>query len=85
VDVSGPAILLGVLDNALLADWCLRYLDAPFKRVLFRSGHLSEVVGVELLSGLHVVVKARPFQPRIAGCLRVQAELARGFLVRSGV
>jgi Phosphotransferase enzyme family len=30
-----------------------------------------------LLNGLHVVVKARPFQPRIAGCLRVQAELAR--------
>lgn len=52
-------------------------MDAPLKHVLFRSGHLSEVVGVELLSGLHVVVKARPFQARIAGCLRVQAELAR--------
>jgi hypothetical protein len=38
---------------------------------------VSEVVGVELSSGLHVVVKARPFQPRIAGCLRVQVELAR--------
>src|SRR4030095_4225836 len=69
--------MLGVLDDALLGDWCLRYLDAPVKRVLFRSGYLSEVVGVELLSGLHVVVKARPFQPRMAGCLRVQAELAR--------
>jgi Phosphotransferase enzyme family len=66
----------GVLDNALLADWCLRYLDAPLKRVLFRSGHLSEVVGVELLTGPHVVVKARPARPRIAGCLRAQAELA---------
>jgi len=31
----------------LLADWCLRYLGAPFDRVLFRSGFLSEVVGVE--------------------------------------
>ena len=71
------AILLGVLDDALLADWCLRYLDAPLKRVLFRSGHLSEVVGVELSSGLCVVIKARPSQPRIVGCLRVQAELAR--------
>jgi Phosphotransferase enzyme family len=66
-----------VLDDALLGDWCLRYLDAPPNRVLFRSGHVSEVVGVELSSGLHVVVKARPFQTRIAGCLRVQAELAR--------
>jgi Phosphotransferase enzyme family len=65
-----------VLDDELLADWCLGYLDVPLKRVLFRSGHVSEVVGVELLSGLHVVVKARPFQPRIVGCLRVQAELA---------
>ena len=66
-----------MLDDALLADWCLRYLGAPFERVLFRSGFLSEVVGVELSSGLRAVVKARPFQPRIAGCLQVQAALAR--------
>lgn len=65
-----------MLDDQLLADWCLRHLDAPLDRVLFRSGHISEVVGVELSNGRHVVVKARPFQPRIAGCLRVQAELA---------
>ena len=70
-----------MLDDALLADWCLRYLGAPFERVLFRSGFLSDVVGVELPSGLRVVVKVRPFQPRIAGCLQVQAALARaGFL-----
>jgi hypothetical protein len=66
-----------VLDDAFLADWCLRYLGAPFERVLFRSGFLSEVVGVELSSGLRAVVKARPFQPRIGGCLQVQAALAR--------
>ena len=71
------AILLSVLDEALLASWCLRYLDAPLERVVFRSGHLSDVLGVELSNGLHAVVKARPFQPRIAGCVRVQAELAR--------
>src|SRR6185437_14442398 len=65
------------LDDAFLADWCLRYLGAPFERVLFRSGFLSEVVGVELSSGLRAVVKARPFQPRIGGCLQVQAALAR--------
>src|SRR5215475_6614816 len=70
-------MLPGVLDDALLADWCLRYLGAPFKRVLFRSGFLSEVVRVELPGGLRAVVKARPFQPRIAGCLQVQAALAR--------
>jgi hypothetical protein len=66
-----------VLDEPLLADWCLRYLGASLKHVLFRSGHVSEVVGVELSSGLHAVVKARPFQPRIGGCLRVQDALAR--------
>jgi Phosphotransferase enzyme family len=65
-----------VLDDALLAGWCLRHLDAPLERVVFRSGHVSEVLGLELSDGLHVVVKARPFQPRITGCLRVQAELA---------
>jgi hypothetical protein len=70
------AILLSVLDKALLADWCLQYLGAPLERVVFRSGHLSEVLGVELSEGLQVVVKARPFQSRIAGCVRVQAELA---------
>ena len=69
--------LPGVFDDRLLADWCLRYLGAPLDRVLFRSGFLSEVVGVELSSGLRAVVKARPFQPRIAGCLQVQAALAR--------
>lgn len=71
------AILLSVLDEVFLADWCLRYLGAPLERVVFRTGQVSEVVGVELSRGLRVVVKARPFHPRIAGCLRVQAELAR--------
>ena len=65
-----------MFDDGLLADWCLRYLGAPPDRVLFRSGFLSEVVGVELSSGLRAVVKARPFQPRIAGCLQIQAALA---------
>jgi hypothetical protein len=66
-----------LLDDALLADWCLRHLDGSLDQVLFRSGHVSEVVGVELSNGLHAVVKARPFQPRIHGCLRIQADLAR--------
>jgi hypothetical protein len=65
-----------VLDDALLADWCLRHLGVSVDRVLFRSGFLSQVVGVELSSGLRAVVKARPFQPRIAVCLEVQAALA---------
>jgi hypothetical protein len=75
--VSCVEILLGVLDDVVLADWCRRYLGAPPGRVLFRSGHVSDVVGVELSSGTQAVIKARPFQPRIGGCLHIQAELAR--------
>ena len=66
-----------VLDDVLLTDWCLRHLGASVERMLFRSGFLSDVVGVELSSGLRAVVKARTFQPRIAACLHVQAALAR--------
>jgi hypothetical protein len=66
-----------VLDDALLTDWCRQHLDGPVERVIFRSGFLSEVIGVELASGLRAVVKARAFQHRISGCLQVQAALAR--------
>jgi hypothetical protein len=68
--------LPGVLDDRLVAEWCRRYLGSPPALVLFRSGFLSDVIGVELSSGLRAVVKARPFQPRIVGCLQVQAALA---------
>jgi hypothetical protein len=44
--------------------------------VLFRSGHLSQVVGVELADGRTVVIKARPAGRRIAGCVAVQRHLA---------
>ena len=64
-------------DQAFLADWCGRYLGARPARVLFRSGHLCEVTGVELADGRRVVIKARPAAPRIAGCVAVQGHLAR--------
>jgi hypothetical protein len=66
-----------VLDHAYLDSWCDRYLGAQVAGTLFRSGHLSEVVGVELVDGRRVVIKARPADPRIAGCLTVQEHLAR--------
>ena len=65
-----------MLGDALLADWCLRYLGVPLNRVLFRSGFLSDVVGVELSSGLPGSGESASFQPRIADCLQVQAALA---------
>jgi hypothetical protein len=66
-----------MLDKAFLADWCSRYLGSRPVGDLFRSGHLSEVAGVELGDGRQVVVKIRPTDPRIAGCFAVQEHLAR--------
>ena len=64
-------------DGEFLAEWCERYLGARPARVLFRAGHLSEVTGAELVDGRQVVVKTRPADPRIAGCVAVQQHLAR--------
>jgi Ser/Thr protein kinase RdoA (MazF antagonist) len=66
-----------MLGDAFLADWCDRYLGARPARMLFRSGHLSEVAAAELTDGRRVVIKARPSDPRIAGCTAVQGHLAR--------
>jgi hypothetical protein len=70
-------ILPSVVDDKMLGQWCHRYLEDGLGSVLFRSGHLSEVVGVQLTSGRQVVVKVRPYAPRLAGCLAVQGHLAR--------
>jgi len=66
-----------VLDDAAVSAWCARELGAPLGRVLFRSGHLSQVVGVELADGRPAVIKIRPYEPRLAGCVAVQAHLAQ--------
>lgn len=66
-----------LLTDSELAQWCERALGSAPSRLLFRAGYLSQVVGVELKNGQRVVVKARPFEERIAGCVAVQAELAR--------
>ncbi len=65
-----------MLDDTRLSDWCLRHLGKPLERVLFRSGFLSDVVGVELSDGLRVVVKSRPAEARIVGCVQVHVALA---------
>jgi hypothetical protein len=74
---ASARILVTVLDDAFLADWCDRHLGARPACVLFRSGHLSQVVAAELADGRRVVIKARPSDPRIAGCTAVQEHLAR--------
>src|SRR5262249_6171351 len=68
------------MDAVLLRDWCVRWLGAERARVLFRKGHLSAVIGLELRTHQHVVVKTRPADARVAGCVAVQRHLfARGF------
>jgi Ser/Thr protein kinase RdoA (MazF antagonist) len=66
-----------VLNDKTLGEWCREHLEDGLGSVLFRSGHLSEVVGVQLDSGRQVVIKARPYDPRLMGCLAVQDHLAR--------
>lgn len=45
--------------------------------VHFESGYSSAVFGLELVSGSRVVVKARPWSPRLQACTEVQRRLAR--------
>lgn len=66
-----------MVDDKVLGEWCHQHLEDGLGSVLFRSGHLSEVVGVQLNSGRQVVVKARPYDPRLVGCVAVQDHLAR--------
>jgi hypothetical protein len=52
--------------------WCQQQLGAEPVEELFRSGHLSLVVGLRLADDRRVVVKARPAAARVAGCVAVQ-------------
>lgn len=66
---------IGEVDPDRLAQWCLEHLGSPPAEQLFRSGHLSAVIGVRLIDGREVVVKIRPGSPRIAGCVDVQRRM----------
>jgi hypothetical protein len=44
-------ILPSVVDDEALGEWCHQHLEDGLGAVLFRSGHLSEVVGAQLTSG----------------------------------
>jgi hypothetical protein len=58
-----------------LAQWCEVHLGSRPAGELFRSGHLSVVIGLRLDDGRAVVVKVRPASPRIAACTEVQRRL----------
>jgi hypothetical protein len=63
------------MDAAALARWCERALASPPARILFESGYLSQVLGVELDDGRRVVVKVRPWADRLVACARVHSAL----------
>ena len=60
--------------------WCQQWLSAEPTQVLFEAGHLSSVIGLQLVDGRAVVLKARPPADRIQACVKVQHHLwAAGF------
>jgi hypothetical protein len=62
-------------DPARIAQWCLEHLGSPPAGEIFRSGHLSAVIGLRLADSREVVVKVRPDLPRVAACVEVQRRL----------
>ncbi|MBO0746614.1 MAG: hypothetical protein J2P43_16460, partial [Candidatus Dormibacteraeota bacterium] len=54
-----------VVDATSLAAWCELHLGSRPDRELFRTGHLTCVIGTRLADGREVVVRVRPAAPRI--------------------
>lgn len=63
------------IDPGRLALWCAEHLGSPPAAELFRSGHLSAVIGLRLADDREVVVKVRPHSPRLVACVEVQRRL----------
>lgn len=64
----------------LFVRWCLWHLGSAPSYEIFRTGHLSEVVGVRLADGRDVVVKIRPRSARLEATTEIQRRLyANGF------
>jgi hypothetical protein len=63
---------MDAIDPGRLTRWCVEHLGSAPAREIFRSGHLSAVIGLRLADGREVVVKIRPDARRIAACVEVQ-------------
>ncbi|HEY7268698.1 MAG TPA: hypothetical protein VH951_02610 [Dehalococcoidia bacterium] len=57
--------------DARISEWCLEYLGSRPVETLFRSSHLSTVIGFRLADQRQVVVKVRPDEPRLRECFRI--------------
>lgn len=60
-----------------LAAWCEAALGSRIAETIFERGNLSRVLGVSLADGRKVVIKVRPWEDRLRGCLVVQRQIAR--------
>jgi Phosphotransferase enzyme family len=69
------AFRLPAVDAASLAAWCEAHLGSPAQGELFRTGHLTRVIGTRLADGREIVVRVRPAAARIAACTEVQRRL----------
>jgi hypothetical protein len=76
--VRRSGTLVDVLTDESLYAWCESALGVRAAEVVLRTGHLSQVLVVMLADGRRVVVKARPYEPRLLGCVEVQRSLAAG-------
>ena len=76
--VRRSGTLVDVLTRQSLCAWCESVLGARPAEVVRRTGHLSQVFVVVLADRRQVVVKARPYEPRLLGCVEVQRSLAAG-------
>lgn len=56
--------------------WCRSALGSAIAEIEFESGNLSRVVGATLLDRRKIVIKIRPWQDRLVGCVAVQRHLA---------
>ena len=63
------------IDPGRLAVWCAEHLGSPPAGELFRSGHLSAVIGLRLADDREVVVKVRPHSRRLVACVEVQRRM----------
>lgn len=66
-----------VLSTEALARWSQSSLRSGIAETLFERGNLSRVLGVILEDEREVVIKIRPWQNRLRGCVEVQRHLSR--------
>lgn len=73
-----PSALRPSVTAADLDEWCRSLAGFGVARVVFESGYSSAVFGVEVEDGRHLVVKARPWSPRLVASTDVQRRLFAG-------